>query len=283
MTLARRAIEDLRWVAAYWPDLAASRLPDVIQTWRTGTLTAEAREERDALARVERYERAEDAPGQTPAPVKVAVLDILSGVLADAYALAFHLAQAAYCPVMEPPSTAFADARPYLARSVALLYALDDAERILDGLTRSRTADDSSATTSEAHRLSETLAWAYRTTRRMIGIVASALGLLYDGQALDVECPWCRGVTPQTPAGGARTWRVRDLLGTKACSHGHPDRRFCDRCPQQVVIVCENDTCEPESKYVGTWWRGHPCWPVTEWEWLAKQVRNDAQMSANSH
>ncbi|MEV0830089.1 hypothetical protein [Nonomuraea rubra] len=88
-------------------------------------------------------------------------------------------------------------------------------------------------------------AWAYGRTRAMVATTARAFALLFDGQALDVVCPWCRGVTPETPAGGARTRRVRDLFGGRDCRHGQPDRRFCTECDQQIVIVWENDCDSP--------------------------------------
>lgn len=81
MRLAQRAAADLRWVIAFWPDLAVSRFTDVVQTWREVTVSTEVLAERDAQAHAERLDRDGDALGQTPAPVKVAVLDILADVL----------------------------------------------------------------------------------------------------------------------------------------------------------------------------------------------------------
>jgi hypothetical protein len=246
VTLAARAIADLRWVASYWPDLHESRLHGTPLAFRRAQLTAEQCDERDAAAWVERRERTPEAIGASPAPVRVPVIDLLTGMLADAVYLADELAMALNCPIPEPPSSGLADARPYLEFAARRLAepAVDD----------------------------ELAFWAYGTTRALVSTAARGLALLYDGQALEIECPWCRGVTPETPAGGAWTWRVRDLLGNRVCRHGMPDRRFCGECEQQVVIVCEND-CEPPSKAVGTWWRGWPCWRVYEWDWLAGQVR----------
>ncbi|MGW0805253.1 hypothetical protein [Nonomuraea sp. NPDC002799] len=248
MTLAVRAIADLRWVAAYWPDLLDSRLQGTPAPWRRPELSAEQREERDLAAWLERLDRTGDAPGATPAPVRVPVLDTLAGLLAEAVDLADQLAAAVGCPELPPPSTGLADARPYLEFAAARLAEV----------------------TSDA----ELGAWAYGRTRPMVATVARSLALLFDGQALDVECPWCRGITPESPAGGARTWRVRDLFGSRECRHGQPDRRFCGECEQMIVIVCEND-CEPPSKSVGTWWRGRPCWQVFEWDWLAAQAQRE--------
>lgn len=250
MTLAVRAAADLRWIAQYWEDLTESRLPGTPAPFRRPHLTREQCDDRDWQARQERWERTPEAIGVSPAPLRVPVLDLVTGLLADAVALADDLAHAVERPELPAPSSGLADARPYLAYAAACVLEVDARGATLE-------------------------AWAYRQTRAMVATVAYALALVYDGQQLDVECPWCRGVTPETPAGGAHTWRVRDLLGWKTCGHGQPDRRFCTECEQQVVIVCEG-VCEPPSKSVGTWWRGYPCWPIYEWDWLAVQVKRAA-------
>lgn len=227
MSLTDHVTADLEWVIAYWPDLTESRLPGTARPWRQPELTPEQRAERDHAARLERLDRSDDAWGETPAPVDVGVLDLMASLLWDADTIHEHVAQAAGLERLEPPSSAFADARPYLTYAAKHLLAVAD-EVVLDeiaGITRAMKAD-----------------------------IARALCLVYDGQRLDVECPWCCGRTELAPVGGEKTWRVRELPG------------------DLVAIVCESGTCEPESRYVGTWWRGRPCWPVSEWDWLAKQV-----------
>ncbi|WP_066374160.1 hypothetical protein [Herbidospora mongoliensis] len=208
MTLAARAAADLRWVSAYWPDLAESRMHDTPAPFRRPQMTAEQRDDRDWEAQMERWERTADAIGASPAPVRVPVLDVLTGLLAEAVLLADELAHAARCPELPPPSSDMADARPYLRFAGRRIAELDRAGEF------------------------DPIANAHRQTRVMVATVARGLGLVYDGHALEVVCPWCKGVTPESPAGGAHTWRVRDLLGHRACAHGQPDRRFCDRCDQ---------------------------------------------------
>lgn len=225
MTLTAHVIADLEWVIAYWPDLTESRLPGTARPWRQPELSPEQRAELDHAARIERAERSDDAWGETPAPVDVGVLDLLASLLWDADTIAGHCVVVPYAPAPELPSTAFADARPYLAYAVAHLGAVD--ELVMHAVAT--------------------------LTRSMKDQIAHSLCLLYDGQRLDVTCPWCEGRTEAAPVGGARTWRVRQLPG------------------DLVAIVCEG-ICEPPSKSVGTWWRGQPCWPVSEWDWLAKQV-----------
>jgi hypothetical protein len=230
VTLSQHVITDLEWVIAYWPDLTESRLPGTARPWRQPELTPDQRAERDHAARIERDERAGFALGESPAPVDVGVLDLLASLLWDADTIHEHVAQAAGIERLAPPSTAFADARPYLAYAAKHLPYVDDAA-VLDVIA------------GYANGMKQD--------------IARALCLVYDGQRLDVECPWCEGRTELAPVGGEKTWRVRELPGGL------------------VAIVCESGTCEPESRFVGTWWRGKPCWPVSEWDWLAKQVTSN--------
>lgn len=233
MIPAKHVIADLEWVIAYWPDLTESRLPGTARPWRQPEMSPEQRAERDHAARIERQERAAFALAETPAPVDVGVLDLLASLLWDADTIHEHVAQAAGIERLDPPSTAFADARPYL----------EYAAKWLPAIPYDLAAGDIPVVDEVA-----------RLARGMKQQIAHALCLLYDGQRLDVECPWCSGRTEAAPVGGAKTWRVRELPG------------------DLVAIVCESGTCEPPSKDVGTWWRGRPCWPVSEWDWLAKQV-----------
>jgi hypothetical protein len=229
LTLTAHVIADLEWVAAYWPDLTEARLPGTARPWRQPELTPDQRAERDHQARIERAERADWALGESPAPVDVGVLDLLASLLMDADIMHEAVAQAAGVERLDPPSSAFADARPYLAFAVKHLPAI--------------TSADPEVMHEVAH-----------TARGMVQQIARALCLMFDGQRLDVVCPWCMGRTELALVGGERTWRVRELPGGL------------------MAIVCESGTCEPPSKDVGTWWRQRPCWPMSEWDWLAKAV-----------
>jgi hypothetical protein len=228
VTLTSHVITDLEWVIAYWPDLTESRLPGTARPWRQPELSPEQRAERDHAARLERDERGAWALGESPAPVDVGVLDLLASLLMDADIAHDHVSRGAGLERLDPPSSAFADARPYLEYTAKHLPAVPDDDPIV----------------LEVARLA----------RAMVDQIARALCLVYDGQRLDVECPWCEGRTELAPVGGEKTWRVRELPGGL------------------VAIVCESGTCEPPSADVGTWYRGRPCWPTWDWEWLAKRL-----------
>lgn len=131
-----------------------------------------------------------------------------------------------------PKPTADGDPRPYLARTIACLPT---------------------AVTAWTNG-SEIAWWAADVADEMLADITHALSLVMDGQRLKTVCPWCEGRTEMAPVGGERTWRVRHLPG------------------DLLAIVCESGTCEPPLKDVGTWWRGRPCWPWFEWEWLADQL-----------
>ncbi|TMR11735.1 hypothetical protein ETD86_34770 [Nonomuraea turkmeniaca] len=222
MSYVHLVTEDLRWVAAYWEDLTEARLPGTARPWRHHDLTTDQQQERDRQAWEERLDRSSVAPGEHPAPLDLGILDTMLDVLVRADDLAAAIAQHVGVEPLAPPRLGDTDARPYLEFA---------AQHLADDFT--------------FH--------AAPVARTMVTQVAHALALVFDGQRLDVECPWCRGITPDTPAGGARTWRVRELPGNL------------------IAIVCEN-LCEPPSKDVGTWWRGSPVWPLAEWDWLAKRV-----------
>ncbi|MBB4700103.1 hypothetical protein [Sphaerisporangium siamense] len=208
-------------------------MPGTARPWRQPHLTPEQAEERDQQARIERLERVGVMPGEHPAPVDVGVLDTMASILADAVVIADEIHHRTLIAAPEAPSTAYADARPYLNYAARNLHFTDIAD------------------------------WAAPIACKMVDQTARTLALVLDGQFLDVECPWCHGVTEQAPAGGARTWRVYALPG------------------DMIAIVCEG-ICEPPHREVGTWWRGHPCWPLSDWEGLARRVMPEAEQAAHA-
>jgi hypothetical protein len=85
------------------------------------------------------------------------------------------------------------------------------------------------------------------TVHRIRARMAEAFNEILDGQQLSADCPWC----------GKQDLHIR-LIGPPHA--------------QQPVVVCENDGCNPMPAECGKWWRGHPAWPMHEWEWLAKRI-----------
>lgn len=222
MSYVQLVTEDLQWVAAYWEDLTEARLPGTSRPWRHHMVTSDQQMERDRQAWQERLDRSAFAPGEHPAPLDLGILDTMLDVLVRADDLAAEVAAFAGVDPLRPPRVGETDARPYLGFAAK-------------------------------HLTDRMVSYAAPIARTMVAQTAHALALTFDGQSLDVECPWCHGITPDHPAGGARTWRVRELPGN------------------MVAIVCEN-LCEPPSKDVGTWWRSNPVWPLSEWDWLAKRL-----------
>lgn len=166
-------VADLEWVIEYWPDLIESRIPGTRRPWRQPHLTPEALAERDAQARIERFERSMLSLGASPAPVDVAILSTTLDLIVHADDLAAVVSYAVSGPCLPPPGPGDLDARPYL------LYA---ARHLPDDLVEH----------------------AAPIAHRMVEQVAAALCMVYAGQHLDVTCPWC---------GEQDVWRVRELPG----------------------------------------------------------------------
>lgn len=226
MTSLDAARDALGELAKLWPLLAETRIPGTALPWRPPELSPEQRAERDREAYADRFD--DDVIGWTKAPLHLGVVDALTDLAANLDELADVLARetGAVPPV---PASALADPRPLLA------WCQDELSVV---------------------REARVVAWAGERARAMVEAVNGRVSDVWDGMRLPIVCPWCRGVTPYAPAGGAHTWRVRLLPGS----------------PEKVpAIVCEGE-CEPPHRDVGTWWRGKPCWPIHEFEWLARRV-----------
>jgi hypothetical protein len=227
----RRAHASAAYLAEHWPALVEQRIPGTARPWRqldVSTLDPERREQLAAEARAERLDRADLAPGETPAPVDVLVLDLLADITEAADRLAAAVAESARCGLLLPPApTAYADPTSYLAH---LQLHLDGSEY----------ADLVEAAAGELGAL------ARRT--------AEALRLVYDGQRLAGDCPWCH--------------QPRALVVRVPASEQLP-----------MLVVCESTVvCEPPERDCGKSVRGRPAWPYYEWEWLGDRIRHaDAQ------
>lgn len=176
---------DLSWIARSWPDLYQLRLPGTRRP-RRGDLTGQAKADADVQARIERLEVDPDAPGMSPAPVDVGVLDTLTGLLMDIHDLAERICGTAGAVAPEPPSTGYD--YPAIPRLCAAASA---------HLPEAAQADP------------EALDDAQQTAARLRTRLAGVLEEILDGQRLTAVCAWCRGTTVAAPAGGDRTMVVR--------------------------------------------------------------------------
>ncbi|MET7333291.1 hypothetical protein [Nonomuraea sp. NPDC005650] len=211
--MLKNVVANLEWVVEYWPDLVDARIPGTRRPWRQIELTPEARAELDEQARIERFERSMLSLGASPAPLDVNVLQAVLDMLVQADDLAAAIAGHYGRGWLPSPGPGELDARPYL------LYA--------------------------ARHLPEQLVEQVApVAAAMVDRVASLLCMVYDGQHLDVECPWCHNTD---------VWRVRELPGG------------------MVAVVCEG-VCEPPLDQVGTWWGGQPVWPIQDWPRLARLI-----------
>jgi hypothetical protein len=182
------------------------------------------------------------ALGESPAPVHVDVLDTLSDLLMAMDLLHEHVAQTAGLDRLPHASSAFGDPGPYL-------------RFIRENLAAALEADD------------EILDAAQEKCAQQKASVSRSLALVADGQVLKSPCPWCRGVTPHTPAGGAYTLRVRMI----------PDPRAdAERDDRVAAVVCQNTLCNPPDADCGHRDRGMPAWLATDWDWLAERLETAA-------
>lgn len=223
---------DLTWISRSWQDLHLMRFPGARRPRRAPVLTAAARADADATARTDRRLRDPDAPGESPAPIDVTVLDTLTGLLLTLDDLARRLADTAAAAPDEFPRPAtmydFLAIGPLTETIRALLAdatqadpeALDDAQEVVAGLRR---------------RLAE------------------ATADVDDGQRLHAVCPWCRGTTVDAPTGGERTLVVRLVAG-------------------RPLILCEGALCDPPAADCHIRVRGRPGWSERSWPWLARRL-----------
>ena len=224
MTLAD-AVSHLEWLADHQAQLWDARLYGTPPRWREKQLTREQHEQAAELARAEAAEVDERAPGWSRAPLRVDVLDLHDHIVSKAQALRVIVAE-----------------HVGDIRTNRDLAALADMLPGADTITQERVAE-----------------WATAVRDR----VRAILGEVEDGQTLKGLCPFCLGVGPNTPAGGAYTIRFRSV----------PRPTRADRDATEMLAVCESGTCNPLAAECSIWLRGNPAWAYHDWEWLAKRMR----------
>jgi hypothetical protein len=228
------ALDALRVVHDRWPDLENARIKGTRRPRLSmrRTMTSQARAEMDARARVERVEADDYAPGFSPAPLHVDVLDVMAGILMAADVLHGQVAQELGHDRLDAAPSAYADARPYLAYVIELLPHCGPALR------------------EEAITKAETMQASLLLT----------LGEVFDGQELDAVCPFCMGRTFERLAGEI-TMRIRIVE-----SRTDPDAW------EFLVVCENPTTCQPFSNEVDLWHEGKPAWRMQRWAWLAERL-----------
>ena len=186
MTAQQRASDDIAELLKVVTWLEDSYMPGTAKPWTPPTITDERRNQMDALARAERIERTDIAPGDSPDPYDFGVVDMLVDILSQITTLAARVAEIAGWNRIPPATSAYGDARPHLRYLGHLLADATHADPQVPSMV-----------SAVCHPL---------ITRSM-----QVLGLMADGQLLAGCCPWCGGRSSKTPTGGGHTLRVRTM------------------------------------------------------------------------
>lgn len=176
-----KAHEYISFVVAHWPDLLESRIPGTRRSWTQTRTRAESRRQ----ATLEGLGLA--GATKAPAPLHLDVLDTIVDVVQIAHALADRVAQLAGVERPDPPSSAYADPRPYLS------YVQEHLETAAE--VDWQVVDDALDLRSDC------------SVARARNRTATALRLILGGQVLDCICPWCGG-TPMKLEEHDGSWLV---------------------------------------------------------------------------
>jgi hypothetical protein len=177
--------------------------------------------------------------GESPAPMDLTIADLFAETADAADELCRTVSYAAGAEPLAPAIYAFTDPRPFLRQVDQLLP-----------------------------RAAAIAATVEKRCDSLVFRITNTLGLVGDGQILQVVCPWCDGRTPKTPVGGAFTMRIRTELPA-----GH--RSIVGVKPEDVewYVVCESGLCRPPETDYGSTVRGRPAWNLrNEGEWLAHRL-----------
>lgn len=233
MTPVQRVITDIIYITDRYEDFHQARLKGTPRPWQQPVVMSVAVADRIEQAR-EHADRTDMAIGEHAAPLHIDVFDALVDLYKTSVTIARKVAVETGT-VAPRKSLEHADPVPHL------LHAVDHLQAV-------------------GHEL---LGEVEKDIDRLRGVVDRHLGELTTGQRLLAECPWCRGVTPSTPAGGAFTLRVR------TAGDG------------SILVVCESGSCEPTDADCGRRHRGHPAWDLhTEGDWLADRIEKHKETAA---
>ena len=234
---------DLQAIRQEWGDLLVARLHGSPRPWVELTLTTEQRAKRDELARAERAEADPDAPGWSPAPCHIGVVDVINQVTIAVLELEAAVRD----------RLGFGPA----ARDTGALrsrYLLDGRGTIAEDEEPHGTVhwacvwiEDALGAIREVPELAEHVA---DEARRLAHLVRTACGQVAAGFLIKAACFVCGGISDDEPE-GALTLRL------------YTATRLID-----AYVLCHNPACDPSSAECGSYLRGRPMWTSVELEWL---------------
>ena len=234
---------DLQAIRTEWGDLLTARLHGSPRPWVELTLTAEQRRTRDELARLERAEADPEAPGWSPAPCHVGVVDVINEVTTGVIELEAAVRdRLGLGPV--PRETAVPRSR----------YLLDERGTLTEDEEPDGTVhwacvwiEDALGAIRAVPDLAEHVA---DEARRLAHLVRTACGQVAAGFLIKAPCFVCGGTGIDNPD-GAPTLRL------------YTSTRLVD-----AYVLCHNPECDPSSAECGSYLRGRPMWTSVELEWL---------------
>lgn len=231
----RAVLLDIEYLLEAWPAIVVLKIPGPPRTW------VETPRRSGVLSAAE-AERLGKKGIPRPAPADVSVLDLLARI---------------------------ASTFDEIARLIVEVAGLDDptatppihAEQFLP--TASSTKDPCAwmCTTAtwlaEAHdRDARTAPWVQKTLAPLVAATARLLGDVRDGQVMNGICPWCDGLT--VDGVGERTMQIHYPVTDD----------------DEPLVVCRGMNCTPPSSACGVRHQGQPAWPIREWDWLSKMLRD---------
>lgn len=243
---------DLQAIRQEWGDLLVARLHGSPRPFVELSLDAEQRARRDELARIERAEADPEAPGWSPAPCHLDVVDVIADVTASVIEL-----EAAVRDRLGFGAVPRDTAVPLPS------YRYDEHGTIVEDEEPDGTVhwacvwlEDALPAIAAIPDLAEHVA---DEARRLAHRVRVACGQVARGFLIKSACFVCGGVNDDNPA-GSLTLRL------------YTATRLVD-----AYVLCHNPACEPDSAACGSFLRGRPMWTSVELEWLNARLDDAAE------
>jgi hypothetical protein len=249
------AARDLRAIREHWGDLLATRLYGPPRHRAEQELTEGQRAERDAVARAERREADPEAPGWSPAPVRLDVVEVIADVADGVLELEEAVREALDLPAAER-ARRHASTPPVLdaPRNPAGVEEPDGSVHWACAWIEEALPAVAADPVLACHVADE--------ARRMARTVLAAIGHIADSVLIQARCFVCGGVDEEHP-GGARTLRL------------YTEGRLVD-----AYVLCHNPRCEPDASQCGSRRHGRPMWTADELVWLNAKLDESAGRGA---